>query len=262
MDGKGKPRVKAVMGMAIGAAAITNSVDLAAVTVPTVLVAGGRDQNPSVPPALKVSEDAFATISSADKLLVEIPNATHRSFDSTYCAQLQSAAAQAKIDPKALLDAHTVGLIAASAPGFMSGKAVHYCAPRFFTSPVNIQHVVASTRNAEYFCSDTEDPNLGNQLDRFCGLAAPVEGPASPCVSTSIPCTGLDTDEVKQGITDIAVAFFQSALRRTDGDGIDFKRYLAPKWLIDHVPMVGSAQAYAGPGSICPPGQGVICAHH
>jgi len=260
-DDKGKPRVKAVMGLAIGAAAITNAVDLAQVTVPTVLVAGGRDQNPSVPPALDVSRAAFAAIKSPDKLLVEIPNATHRSFDSTYCAQLQSAAAEAKIDPNALLDVHTVGLIAASAPMFMSGKAVHYCAPRFFTSPVNIQHVVASTRNAEYSCSDIEDPNVGDQLDPFCSLAAPVEGPASPCVSTSIPCTGLDTDEVKQGITEIAVAFFDSALRRTDGHGIDFKRYLAPKWLMEHVPMVGSAQAYAGPDSVCPPGQGVTCAN-
>ena len=255
-------RVQAVMGMAIGAEPITFGANLAEVRVPALLVAGGRDQNPSLPrPAIKVSEAAFAAISGPDKLLVEIPNATHRSFDSTYCAQLQSAAAHAKIDPNALLDAHTVGLIAASAPGFMSGKAVHYCAPRFFTSPpVNIQHVVASTPNAEYFCSDTEDPNLGNELDPACGLTAPVAGPPSPCVTTSIPCTGLDTDEVKQGITQIAVAFFDSALRRTDDHGIDFKRYLAPKWLIKHVPMVGSAQAYAGPGSICPPGQGVICA--
>jgi hypothetical protein len=35
--------------------------------------------------------------------------------------------------------------------------------------------------------------------------------------------------------------------------------YLAPKWLMKHVPMVGSAEAYAVPGSVCPPGQGVIC---
>jgi hypothetical protein len=29
---------------------------------------------------------------------------------------------------------------------------------------------------------------------------------------------------------------------------------------MEHVPMVGSAQAYAGHGCVCPPGQGVICA--
>lgn len=251
------------MGMAIGDERITFGANLAEVRVPTLLVAGVRDQNPSMPrPAVEVSRAAFAAISGPDKLLVEIPNATHRSFDSTYCAQLQSAAAHVKSDPNAILDLHTVGLIAASAPGFMSGKAVYYCAPGFFTSPVHIERVVASTRNAEYSCSDPEDPNLGDQLDPACGLSAPVAGPPSQCVpAASIPCTGLDTEEVKQGITNIAVAFFDSALRRTDGHGIDFKRYLAPKWLIKHVPMVGNAQAYAGPDSICPPGQGVICAH-
>jgi hypothetical protein len=28
-----------------------------------------------------------------------------------------------------------------------------------------------------------------------------------------------------------------------------------------HVPIVGSAEAYAGPGSVCLPGQGVICSN-
>ena len=253
---EGDSRVHAIMGLAIGAQAITDTVDLAQVIVPTVLVAGGLDHNSGQ----AISEHAFATISSADKLLVEIPRATHRSFDSTYCAQLQSAAANAKNNPNAILDLHTVGLIAASAPGFLSGKAVHYCAPSYFTTPVNIQRVVASTDNAEYFCSGTEDPGLGSRLDPACSLTPPVAGPSSPCVTTSIPCTGLDTDEVKQGIAQIAAAFFHSALRRSDHhDGIDFERYLAPKWLMQHVPMVGSAQAYAGLDSICPPGQGVIC---
>jgi predicted dienelactone hydrolase len=248
-------RVKAIMGMAIGAQPVTSGANLEEVTVPTVLVAGGRDQNS----VQAVSEAAFEAISSADKLFVGIPNATHRSFDSTYCAQLQSAAANAKSNPNAILDLHTVGLIAASAPNFLSGKAVHYCAPDFFTSPVNIQRVVASISNAEYSCSGTEDPGLGDQLDPSCRLIAPVAGPASPCVTTSIPCTGLETGEVKQGMKEIAAAFFASALKRTGNDGIHFTRYLAPKWLMKHVPMVGSAKAYAGPGSVCPPGQGVIC---
>ena len=164
-----------------------------------------------------------------------------------------------KSNPNAILDLHTVGLIAASPPGFLSGKAVHFCAPAFFTSPVNIQRVVASIPNAEYFCDGTEPPGMGDQLDPSCGLIAPVAGPPSPCVTTSIPCTGLETVEVKQGVKEIAAAFFDSALKRTGNDGIHFTRYLAPKWLMKHVPMVGSAQAYAGPGSVCPPGQGVIC---
>ena len=248
-------RVKAIMGMAIGVASVVNLVDLDAVTVPTVLVAGGRDQNS----VQAISEAAFAAISSADKLFVAIPNATHRSFDSTHCAQLQSAGAYAKGDPNAVLDQHTVALVAAS-PGVLSGKAVHYCAPGFFTSPVNIQRVVASTPNAEYFCSGTEAPGMDGRLDPSCTVSPPLDGRPTLCVTTSIPCTGLDTEEVKQGVKEIAVAFFDSALKRRRGEGIRFARYLAPRWLMKHVPMVGSAQAYAGPGSVCPPGQGVICA--
>jgi predicted dienelactone hydrolase len=240
------PRVKAIMGLAIGAEAITNSVDLADVTVPTVLVAGGLDRNSSQ----AVSENAFKAIKSADKLFVGIPNAVHRSFDSTYCAQLQSAGAPADADhdgvveaeelppnSPAILDLHTVRLIAASPPLGNSGKAVHYCASKFFTSPVDIRKLVASTANSEF---------------------PPAVGPTSVCLSTSIPCTGLETDEVNEGVKEIAVAFFDTALKRDGNDGIHFTRYLAPKWLMKHVPMVGSA--YAGPGSVCPPGRGVTCA--
>jgi hypothetical protein len=128
-------------------------------------------------------------------------------------------------NPRAILDLHTVGLIAASAPGFMSGKAVHYCAPSFFTSPVNIELLVASTFNAEYACIGTA-----------CGIAPPVAPPPTPCVTTSIPCTGLETEEVKRGVTEIAVTFFGTVLKRSGDDGIHFTRYLAPKWLLKHVP--------------------------
>jgi hypothetical protein len=242
------PRVKAIMGLAIGAQAITSSVDLADVTVPAVLVAGGLDRNSTQ----AVSENAFTAISSADKLFVGIPNAVHRSFDSTYCAQLQSAGAAADADhdgvveaeelppsSPAILDLHTVRLIAASPPLGNSGKAVHYCASEFFTSPVDIRKLVASTDNAEF---------------------PPAVGPPSVCLSTSTPCTGLETEEVKKGVKEIAAAFFDTALKRNGNDGIRFSRYLTPTWLMKHVPMVGSAQAYAGPGSVCPPGQGVTCA--
>jgi predicted dienelactone hydrolase len=267
------PRVKAVMGMAIGVANLTNMVNFTGVTAPTVLVAGGRDRNSEQ----AVSVSAFERISSADKLFVGIPNATHRSFDSTYCAQLQSAGRAFDRDPdgvvqlseldtdgnsvverfeldsaRAILDLHTVRLIAVSAVQGISGKAVHYCASEFFTSPVDIRELVGAlageTPGSEFSCSGSPE--------RVC---APVLGPSSVCLTTTIPCTGLETEEVKQGMKDIAVAFFDSALNRTGMEGIHFTRYLAPKWLMKHVPMVGSAQAYAGPGSVCPPGQGVIC---
>ncbi len=250
-----EPRVKAIMGMAIGGPAITFAARLADVTVPTLLVAGGLDTN-SLP---STSKDAFDAIPSTDKLLVGIPNATHRSFDSTYCAQLQSAGAAFDTDhdgvveaseltnPRPILDRHTVSLIAASPPGFLSGKAVHYCASGFFTDPVDIRRLVASIPNAEYACDEDS-----------CSVAPAVAGPASVCVTTGLPCTGLATGEVEDGMASLATAFFGSSLDRAAG--LRFTQWLSPKWLTEHVPMVGGVEAYAGADSVCPPGQRVICA--
>jgi predicted dienelactone hydrolase len=270
-------RVKAIMGMAIGAPAITFAANLANVTVPAVLVAGGLDRNP--PDAQSVSQMAFDTIKSPDRLFVGIPNATHRSFDSTYCGQLQSAGAAFDLDhdgvvelpeldtdgdevverseldsTRAILDLHTVRLIAASAPGGASGKAIHYCASEFFTSPVDIRELVGAHAVATPGIPSSEFSCSGEEV-RVC---APL--PSSECPPTNnVPCTGLDTEEVKSGVKEIAVAFFDTALKPDGNDGIHFKRYLAPKWLMKHVTMVGNAEAYAGPGSVCTPGQGVIC---
>ena len=253
-----EPRVKAIMGMAIGVQTITAASTSRRSPSPPCWSAGGKDTNS----VQAVSEFAFDAIASADKLFVALPNATHRSFDSTYCAQLQSAGAAFDVDPRdgvvdaaeaanqaRVLDRHTVALIGASAPMFLSGKAVHYCAEGYFTGPVDIRRVVAATRNSEYACNATS-----------CAIVPPVDGPPSACETSSIPCTGLDTEEVKAGMTQIAVAFFDSALKRSGGEGVHFTRYLAPKWLTNHVPMVGRAEAYAGPDAICPPGQGVVCA--
>jgi predicted dienelactone hydrolase len=211
-----EPRVKAIMGMAIGAQPIIRGVDLASITVPTLLIAGKDDANS----LHSFSVEAYGQIPSADKTFVSLDHAVHRSFDSTYCAQLQSAGAAFDGDgdgvveadevanKRRILDRHTVGLIAASAPGGLSGKAVHYCAAGSFTAPVNIEQLVASISNAEYACTDDS-----------CGVAPPISGPASPCVTTTIPCTGLDTDQVMQQMAELAVEFFGTRLER-DGDGV------------------------------------------
>jgi len=264
-------RVKAVMGMAIGAEAITFGANLSEVTVPTLLVAGGRDQNPSVPrPALEVSKAAFAAIASEDKAFVPIPNATHRSFDSTYCAQMQAAAGVADKAPVgnengiiddgevanwkagALLDWHTVRLIASSFPGGLSGKAVHYCSPDWFTKPVWIAPAVAHFNPLAEVAVPLPDPSSGLPPS---ATTSPIACPTT----TTVPCTRLDTEEVKQGITELAVTFFDTALKRRAGDRIHFTRYLAPTWLKKHVPMVDTAKVVASAGAICPPGQDVVC---
>jgi predicted dienelactone hydrolase len=71
-----EPRVKAILGMAIGAPAITFGADVKDVSVPALLVAGALDR--TSPQA--VSEAAFEEVSSDEKAFVSIPNATHRSL--------------------------------------------------------------------------------------------------------------------------------------------------------------------------------------
>src|SRR5207244_6346128 len=111
---KAEPRVQAVMGLAIGAQTITRCANLTDVTVPALLVAGGRDIN-SRP---EVSEDAFNRIASTHKAFETIAAAVHRSFDSTYCAQLQAAGAIAQANTRAILDRQTVaGIVVAPISG-------------------------------------------------------------------------------------------------------------------------------------------------
>ena len=203
-----EPRIKAVMGMAIGAQPISRGINLAAITVPTLLIAGAEDDNTL--PAISAFANGQIPATN-DKTLLDLDHATHRSFDSTYCAQLQSAgaafdtnhdgvvdAAEAvSTNPNPILDRHTFGLIAASPPGFLSGKAVHYCNAGTFTAPVNIEQLVAATPNAEYGCTGAT-----------CGVIPPTSGPStSTCVTTitTLPCTGLDTDEVSEQMTEMAV---------------------------------------------------------
>jgi predicted dienelactone hydrolase len=207
-NNRGLPRVDAVMGLAIAAQRITRGVDLENVKVPALLVSGTLDQ--TSPPA--VSEFAFKHISSTEKALVSIPNATHRSFDSTYCDQMQAAGALADKEEetrigngdgnvdgpeladwktRAILDLHTVSGIVSSPPMGLSGKAVHYCSLDSFTKPVNIERLVESIPGSEF---------------------PPKLGPSSVCLFTSIPCTGLETDEVKHRVKELVVPFFGKAL--------------------------------------------------
>jgi predicted dienelactone hydrolase len=195
-----EPRIKALMGMAIGAPAITSGANLANVTIPAVLVAGGKDTNP--PDALTVSRNAFNAISSADKQFVEIPNATHRTFDSTYCDQLNSAAVFAQNggangqDPgRAILDWHTVRLIGTSFPGGLSGMAHEYCSEDTFSNP-----------------------DITGLMTSFNGLKF-TDGRTFTFNPALKPTTGLDTDAVKQQMTELAVDFFGLRLEQ-DGDGV------------------------------------------
>ena len=173
------------MGMAIGVPAITFGAKLKNVRVPSLLVAGTLDM--TSPPA--VSEAAFEKIATRRKAFVTIKNATHRSFDSTYCDQTQAAGAIAKVKPNAILDLHTITNIV-NAP--TSGKAIEYCPFAAFTSPTDIRGLVAS----------------------LTGINVP----------DNVPTTGLDTEEVKHKVTALAVSFFGTALNRVGNDRRQFAR--------------------------------------
>ena len=90
------------------------------------------------------------------------------------------------------LDKWNVPLIAASYPGYLSGKAVHYCSPQTFTTPVNIERLVAATNNAEYACTDTG-----------CGWAPHTVGTGEPTGVCTVPLApprrarASSTDQVK-----------------------------------------------------------------
>jgi predicted dienelactone hydrolase len=171
-----EPRVAAVMGMAIGGLPVIRGVDLANVTVPALLVAGGLDR--TSPPAN--SQFAVEQISSRHKALLLLENATHRSYDSTYCDQVQAAGAIAARNPRALLDRHTFDGIATPIP---AGAAAEFCAIEAFTEPHDI--------------TDLVEPLAGFEIDE-----------------ESVPSTGLTTDEVKWRMAGLAAWFFGRALKR------------------------------------------------
>jgi predicted dienelactone hydrolase len=223
------PPVKAVMGLAIAAPTISAGVDSGNIAVPTLLVAGGRDQtsDPQIsecvigvatkdPNFCATNKLVAISTHNIDKAFVLIPNAVHRSFDSTYCDELQAAGASAdgitgaprdgRIDSEELskwmsdapLDRQTVtGIVAPVGSSLTSGTAMDYCSPATFTTPVDIWPLV----NAITATSGRPD----------------------------VPTTGLDTDQVKQGVAGLAAIFFGIVLKRAGSDGTHFTRYLAPK---------------------------------
>jgi predicted dienelactone hydrolase len=176
-------RVKAVMGLAIGAQAITLAVNLQNVTVPALLVAGTLDLT-TPPSGPYVSQLAFNMLGSTEKNFVLIDNAKHRHFDSGLCAQTQSSGAVAAADPSAILDRQTIRTIVTFP---ISGTAMDFCELETFTSPSDIRTLVTSL---------TTTPTM----------------PGFNFTTTPVPTTGLDSAEVKEQVLELAVLFFGHVL--------------------------------------------------
>jgi predicted dienelactone hydrolase len=176
-------RVKAIMGLAIGARAITFAADVQNVTVPALLVAGTLDVNPP----FEVSRDAFNMLGSPEKEFVLIENAKHRHFDSGLCAQVQSSGAIAQANTRAILDLQTIRTLIQPVP---AGVAMDFCGIETFTNPGDIRALVAS-------------------LTGFDFNSAPV------------PTTSVDSTAVKEEVTQLAVIFFGHFLDNDDDDDDD-----------------------------------------
>jgi predicted dienelactone hydrolase len=179
-----EPRVKAIMGLAIGVHDITFGANLEDVTVPALLVAGTLDAT-SV-----VSKEAFDTLASTEKNFVLIENAKHRHFISASCAQTQSSGAIAQADSRAILDLQTATGLLSPFP-LPIGVAMDFCGFETFTNPTDIRPLVAS-------------------LTRF------------NVTPTNVPTTGLDSSQVKNEVVQLAIAFFGHALEIDSDDNRPF----------------------------------------
>ncbi len=175
-----EPRVKALMGLAIGGnPAVVFAVDLQNITIPALLLAGTLDT--TSPP--EISRAAFELLASTDKELVLIENAVHCHFCSALCAQTQSAGGIASASTRAILDLHTFRTNVAGLPPTPNvGVAMDYCGFETFTDPSDIRPLVASLTGFHV-------------------------------TPTNVPTTGVDSAEVTEDVVELAVAFFGRVLR-------------------------------------------------
>jgi predicted dienelactone hydrolase len=177
-----EPRVQAIMGVSIGALNLVQQIALTNVKTPALFAAGLLDA--TSPPS--VSKYAYDNISSVDKHYVEIPQAHHRTFDSTFCDQAQSSGAIFKADSDRKVDKHTFDLMAQHPT---SGRVQDYCAYSTFTTPVDITA----------------------QLQASNGFVA---------TAANTPTTGLSVDPVTQQVADMAIEFFGAKLARAASGGV------------------------------------------
>ena len=210
------PRIRAVIGYAIGATAITSTVNLGAITVPTLLIAGDKDRNT---PA-SISEAAIGTIGSIDKAFVLLTGVQHRALMSGYCDIVQASGAIAQSNSRAFLDRDTISRLAVDA---VNGTPLDWCSFPTFVDPVDIRPLTFTLTGVNV-------------------------------TETNVPRDGLDEADVDRLLRILTVSFLDSVLDAHGNDGIHYTRYLAPKFLLKKESSVGRIELWTGEGEICPPG--------
>jgi predicted dienelactone hydrolase len=215
------PRILGVMTMATGSTANMASVNMEQITVPTLMVVGTKDGMNH----FSIAQASFARIpESTPKALVIIEGAHHRVYGDTYCAQAQIAAAISQSNPRAILEDDVMFNLYRASPN--SGSPLDWCTYDTFVNPVDVAAFTSA----------------------YAG---------KPVTPTTVP-TSLESSRVMHLTTELAVTFFDTVLDTKDG--VNFKRYLSPKWLQHHEGDIYSAESFAGWGDICPEGQDVNCA--
>ena len=177
-----EPRVKAIMGLAIGGTTSgTFGANVQDVTVPALIVAGTLDK---ASPA-SISEAAFNMLGTppTEKAFVLIPNAKHRHFVSGACAQTQSSGAIAQANTRAILDLQTFSSLVTFPPP-ATGDAMDICGFDTFTSPTDITSLVEQL---------TRPPNGGI-------------GSGFIVTPSNVPTTGLTSDAVKDEVIGLPLA--------------------------------------------------------
>jgi predicted dienelactone hydrolase len=187
------PRIKGLMGLAIGTQLITFGANISNITVPVWLVAGDLDKNS--PLAISASAIAALPNTNMDKLLITLHNGVHRHYDSGYCAQMQSSGSIAQANAAAKLDLQTLSNILVSPNKNIGGGATDICALSYFETPVDIE-------------AFTNTVPSGPPKFTF---PEPNDSP--------VPTHGLSTDMVKdQVVIPLATCFFGQVLNRAAGD--------------------------------------------
>jgi hypothetical protein len=191
---------------------ILDEIDLAAVTVPSLLLAAESDV--ATTPAR--TEKVFDGISSAEKAYVLLSDAVHRSFASGLCNIMQASGAIVQGNPvRAILDRQTLNNLLNPVVNNLNGSTLDYCGFESFTTPVDIRPIVKTLTGVNV-------------------------------TTTNVPRLGTTSTAVKNLVSELAVDFFEAMLNcRHEA------RYLDAEFRSQYDAMVFSFERQQGP-TLCP----------
>ncbi len=200
-----EPRIKAIMLLAIGNRDFVTRMNLADITVPSLLITSKGDRNAGPGVQMSVSVEAFNAIpDSTNKGLVILERAEHSTYSSNRCAQMQATGAILQQEPRAigeqLLFENIFQNFVPTASGASGGTPIDFCLFDSFVNPVDIRPLVKTMTGFDV----TED---------------------------TVP-RQLDTPTAMRVVVELADTFFGGVLVKHDHDEARFKQYLKPEFLL------------------------------